>query len=330
MLYRKASIIAFACALAGAGCREEAPLTPVDLAMNGGGGGGVDMAMGGGGKNYTTATIAAMRQGAPGDYELADVVAIALTPSSASPHLYVQDAAGGDYSAISTNCSSTSMSHPCTVASTVKTIAIGHKVTVKGTYIKAGQANGGAENFYIDTILDNGPAASTPAPLAMSQTDIARGAKVAAKIFQKVTVTPTEDLVMYDWTPSELKFSGTWPGCKTAPFVFGFGMIPASAGATATAACTTKAMQPTGQTTADAKEVLIGTDFYKNFQVSSDCQCAGTHTGVSVPSATTKWPANMAITGVLVYDVQFMQTTGYQYFAPTEAGVLTNTATPPM
>jgi hypothetical protein len=37
----------------------------------------------------------------------------------------------------------------------------------------------------------------------------------------------------------------------------------------------------------------------------------------------------MAMTGVLIFDVPFMMTTGYQYFAPTEAGVLTNTATPP-
>jgi hypothetical protein len=323
MFSRSIQWFAVVATMLAAGCRDNGPLTPVDLSNTGGGG---DMAMAG--KNYTPASVAMMRQGAPGDYELADVVAIALTPSSASPHLFVQDAGGGDYSAMEATCSSSSTSHPCTVASTVKTVAIGHKVTIKGTYIKASMANGGSETFYIDTITDNGAAAGTPAPLAMTETDIVRGAKVAAKIFQKVTVTPSEDLVMYDWSPAEMKYSGTWPGCTTVPFMFGFSMAPMSANLTASAVCTTRTMQP-ASVGSNAKEILIGTNFYKDFHVSTDCQCAGTHTGVVVPTAQTTWPKNMAMTGVLIFDVPFMMTTGYQYFAPTEAGVLTNTATPP-
>ncbi|MGZ3406431.1 MAG: hypothetical protein ACXVAN_08325 [Polyangia bacterium] len=318
-----------------AGCRDNGAVSPVDLSMAGGGGGGT-----GGGmdmattmKNYTVATVAAMRQGAPGDYELDDVIAIGLTPSTASPHLFVQDAAGGDYTAIVANCSSSSMTHPCTVASTVKTVAIGHKVTLKGTYIKASLANGGSENFYIDAITDNG-AGTLPAPLTMDETGIARGAKDAKKIFQSVTVTPVDDLVMYDWTPSELKYSGTWPGCTTAPFVFGFGMVPATGAPAMGAACTVKTMQPAGQATPPANEVLIGTDFYKNFEVSSDCQCSGAHAGVTVPATATKWPKTVAMTGILIYDVPFGMTTGYQYCAPQPttagAGALTGTVTPPM
>jgi hypothetical protein len=87
--------------------------------------------------------------------ELDDVIAIALTSSTTSPHLFVQDAAGGPFTAIKTNCSSSSTSHPCTVASTVHTVTVGHKVTIKGTFIKASMANGSSENFYIDTITDN-------------------------------------------------------------------------------------------------------------------------------------------------------------------------------
>jgi hypothetical protein len=301
--------------------------------MAGGGGGGTgggDMAMTA--KNYTTATIAAMRMGAPGDYELDDVIAIARTPSSKSPKLFIQDAGGGDYSAVLASCSSSSTSHPCTVVTTVTSLTIGDKVTVKGTYIKSKLASGGSEIFYIDSISDNGAGTAPPIP-ALVQTDIQRAAdttamKWNASFYQKVKVTPGEDIVMYDWTPSDLKYSGTWPGCTTAPFVFGFGMIATSAGATATAACTVKTAPAPSQATSDPKEILIGTDFYKDFAVSSDCQCAKTPT--TVPSATTKWPSGMAMTGILNYDVPFGGTVGYKFFSPTEAGVLTNLVAPPM
>jgi hypothetical protein len=338
MLFRTVSIFALACSCTlAAGCRDNGTLQPADLAGTGGGGGGGgggtggDMAMGGT-KTYTMATIKAMRQGAPGDYELTDVIAIGLTPSSASPHLYIEDADGMPFSAINTNCSSSSTTHPCTVGSTVKTTMVGDKVTIKGTYIKASAASGGAENFYIDSITNNG-AGTLPPAVALTQTEVARGVTTAGNYFMRVTVTPTDDLIMYDWTPTELKYSGTWPGCTTAPFVFGFGMIPATGATAPTAQCTVKTMPGPTVATPDAKEVLIGTDFYKQFTMSSDCQCAGGHAGTTVPTTATKWMSGMPMTGILIHDVPFGATAGYQYFAPTPAtagaGVLAPTGTPP-
>ncbi|HEX6836910.1 MAG TPA: hypothetical protein VF334_10085, partial [Polyangia bacterium] len=101
----------------------------------GGGGGGApgDMAMG---KSYQPSTVAAMRQGASGDFELGGVISIGRSPSTSSPRLFVQDAAGGDFSAIVTHCSSTSVTHPCAVAATVATIPDGMRITVRGTYLK--------------------------------------------------------------------------------------------------------------------------------------------------------------------------------------------------
>ena len=341
MLYRNASIFAFACMLGVTGCRDNGTLTPADLSMAGGGGGG-----GGGGgtaggndmsmQTYTVSTIAAMRQMKAGEaaFELDNVIAIALTPSTASPRLFVQDAGGGDYSAMQATCSSKSMTHPCTVATTVHTTVLGYKVTIKGTYSKSGTAKGSFEVFYIDSITDNG-SGTVPAPLALAQTDIERATDMtvtgfAKNFFQKATVTPTEDINMYDWTPSDLKYSGTWPGCTTVPYVFGFGMIPSSVTATATAACTTKTAPAPSQTTSDPHEILIGTDFYKDFSVSSDCQCAKTPT--TIPSATTKWASGKPITGVLIYDVPVGAAVGFKQFSPTQmpdSTTLTNLVAPP-
>lgn len=340
MFSRNVCFFAFVCVgLVTVGCRDNGTLTPADLSMAGGGGGGT----GGGGdmavamKNYMTSTIAAMRQMPAGqaDIELDNVIAIALTPSTKSPKLFVQDAAGGDYSAIEADCSSTSSSHPCSVASTVHTTVIGDKVTVKGTYSKSGTAKGAFEVFYIDSITDNG-AGTAPAPLMLSQTDIERAtdatmAGFAKTFFQKVTVTPTEDINMYDWTPTDLKYSGSWPGCTTVPYVFGFGMIPSSVtGVTATAACTVKTAPAPSQTTSDSHEILIGTNFYKDFQVSSDCQCAKTPT--TVPAANTVWASGKPITGILNYDVAVGASAGFKIFSPTQmpdSTTLTNLAAPP-
>ncbi len=343
MLYRNVSIFAFACVLTVAGCRDNGSLTPADLSMGGGGTGGAGGGTGTGDmamvmKNYMPSTIAMMRQMAAGqgDFELDNVIAIALTPSSKSPKLYVQDAGGGVYSAMETTCSSSSTTHPCTVASTVHTTVLGDKVTIKGTYTKSGTAKGAYEVFYIDSITDNG-AGTAPAPLMLTEADIERATDVTVagygkNFFQKATVTPSVDINMYDWTPSELKYSGTWPGCMTVPYVFGFGMIPSSVtGVTATAACTTKTMPAPSQTTPDGHEILIGTDFYKDFTVTSDCQCA-TGTAAIVPSATTKWPATKPITGILIYNVPFGGTVGYKQFSPTQmpdSSTLTNLVAPP-
>jgi hypothetical protein len=316
MLYKTLSIFAISGALAFAGCRDSGSLQPADLA----GTGGADMATGGGGDmpaTYTTATVKAMRQGAPGSYELDNVVAIALTPSSTSPHLYVQDADGGDFSAIKANCSSSSTSHPCSVASTVHTVAIGHSVTIKGLYIKAKASEGGAENFYIDSITDNG-AGTAPAPAMVALTDISRNAMTKAKWFQKVTVTTPGTLVVYDLSPTELVFANA----TKCSYQLGFGLAPmGTAGAATTLSCPNATSQPAASTAPDPAEILIGTDFYTGFNVSSDCRCAAMYMDKEVTATSTA----TALSGILVFDTVYgsMPVKAYQYIAPTSTTDLT-------
>src|SRR5262249_35589572 len=152
-MFKQLSTVAFACVLV-AGCRDDStPLTPLDLSMgdmstNGTGGngtGGGDMAMP---KTYASTKIADMRtKGKSGSFELTNVVAFALTPSTNAPHLFVQDAGGGPSSAMETQCSASSGSHKCSVNKAVAAIKIGNSVTVKGTYLKA--TMNGVEDFYI-------------------------------------------------------------------------------------------------------------------------------------------------------------------------------------
>src|SRR5262249_46320155 len=154
-------------------------------------------------------------------------------PSATSPHLFVQDAAGGDFSAIRTSCSASSSSHPCTVASTVHTTQIGHKVTLTGLYIKGGLASGGTEDFYIETITDNG-AGTLPTPASVMLADIERSSVSSivgtpamkpanAKYwYQRVTVSNPGTLVMYDLSPSELVFQNA----TKCSYQLGFGMAP--------------------------------------------------------------------------------------------------------
>ena len=258
---------------------------------------------------YTTSSIAAMRQGTvSGCFELDNVVSIGTTPSKASPKLFVQDAGGGGFSAVRTQCSSTSTAHPCSVATAVAAIATGRSVTVQGTYIKS--KTSGYETFYIDTITDNG-AGTAPAAAAATIGDISRGGTNKALAFQRVTapIAANDPLVMYDWTPAEFVFTGA----TKCPYQFGFGMIPKSANATATMACTGTTSQPGGQPTPAAGEILIGTDFYKGFTVSSDCQCAASFTDKE-PTAASQLKGT--ISGILVLDVPFGATTPYYYIAP--------------
>jgi hypothetical protein len=267
---------------------------------------------------YTMTSIAAMRAGKPGCMELDNVVSTALTPSTKSPRLFVQDAAGGDFSAMMVRCSSTSTAHPCSVASTVANIALGHKVTIQGTYIKSGGS--GFEEFFVDTITDNG-AGTAPAAATATLTDIQRNSTSKNLAFQKVTVTLAQPLIMYDWQPSEFVFSGA----TACPYMFGWGMIPmGTAGITPGMACQNGTSQPPGQTSPNAAEVLVGTDFYSGFTISGDCRCAKKFTNQE-PSATSQITGS--ITGMLVQDSVFGSTSLYFYIAPqanTDA-VVTNT-----
>ena len=314
-----------ACALLLAGCTTasgpahaiDLSTAPADLAsMEDLAGTSGDLA---GGKSYLASSIAGMRMGAPGDYALADVVVLAVTPSTKAPRLFVQDAAGGDLSAVMADCSSTSTAHKCTVNATVAGLTVGHKVTLKGTYIRSAANKGGFETFYIDSAVDGG-AGTLPAVTAMAMADVERGASKRAQWFQHVSVTLGEALLMYDWTPSEFVYSGA----TQCPYQFGFGMIPTSAGGTAKPACSGTSSQPAGQTSPSASEILIGTDFYATYTVSSDCRCTAMFSA-KAPTSTSKLTGTLA--GILVYDVPYMTSAGYQYIAPIQPSdaALTNT-----
>lgn len=295
-----------------AGCRGDDSSTPQDghstidsPAQTGDGGSGC--------ASYTDTSIAAMRMGtATGCYKLTNVVTLGVTPSTTTPRLFVQDAAGGDFSALETRCSSTSTAHPCTVAAMVKVIPDGHSVTVTGTYIKTAATT--FEEFFIDSVVDNG--AGTPPPAATATlAQIERGGTATNLRFQRITITigSADMLHMYDWTPSE--FTNT--SATACPYQFGFGMLPTSVtGTTAEPACTSGTAQPAGQVSPNAHEVLIGTDFFKGFTVSSDCRCAKTFTDME-PSATSTLSGTIG--GLLAFDVPFGTSAGYYYLDPKSA-----------
>jgi hypothetical protein len=300
MLYRTLTLVGLATVLV-AGCRNSTQ-TPVDLSMGG------DMATGGDmAKNYQTAAdIKTMRQGAKGDFSISSVIAIAVSPmATSSPRVIIQDASGGDFSAILARCSPTSTAHMCNVATTVKTVAIGDNVSLQGTYEKS--ATTSFETFYIDMITVNSHSAALPAVASVLLTDITRNAMTKAKWFQHVTVSNPGTLVMYDFTPVEFKRTGA----TTCPQQFGFGLLPT--GGTAATACTGMT-QPPGVTTPVAGEVLIGTDFFMTYAVGSDCQCDAQY-GVKTPTATS---STTVAGGILEFDTVFNSTpvVAYQYLAP--------------
>jgi len=255
-------------------------------------------------------TIAAMRMGtASGCFQLTNVVSLGTTPSKKSPKVFVQDASGGDFSAMVTKCSSTSTAHPCAISTQVGAIADGHSLTITGTYIKTASTT--FEEFFIDGLTDNGVTA-VPAAATATLAQIERGSTAKNLRFQRVTVSigTADTLKMYDWTPSE--FANT--SATACPYQFGFGMLPMSVtGAAATGACANGTTQPSGQPTINANEVLIGTDFYKTFTVSSDCRCAKTFMDME-PSATSTLSGT--VSGLLVFDVPFGATAGYYYLDP--------------
>ena len=289
---------------------------------NGGGGGGGGAGGGGGsgggggapgdmatGKSYQRSTVAAMRQGAPGDFELDNVISIARTASTYSPRLYVQDAAGGDFSAIVTHCSSTSVSHPCAVASTVATIADGTRLTVRGTYVKGKY---GDENFYIDEVTTSG-SATMPAPVTAQLADLSRNADKTAWWFQRVRVDlGAATLKLYDFSPIEFKYIAS--GGMPCPAYLGWGMVPSTSSDTVGAACsgTTQPVSPAAGG-APADELLVGNDFYTTFGYSTDCACAAQEQETLLTATNT---LGGVIGGILIGDIPFGQTTPYQYLAP--------------
>jgi hypothetical protein len=255
---------------------------------------------------YQSATVAQMRQGAPGDYEVANVVAIALTSSTSSPHVFFQDAGGGDFSAMVGSCSSTSTSHPCTVASTVAGIKDGYGLTLRGAYLKS---TSGLESFYIDDIVVSTTTRPLPAAATVALADVQRNAATKRLWFQRVTLAlGGSTLAMYDFSPAELHYTPA-PGA-TCPNYFGWGMVPSTSSDTRGGACsgTTQPPSPVGSA-APADEVLIGTEFYKTFTYSADCACA-----LSPLTATSTHGGT--VNAMLIGDLLFGQTTTYQYLAP--------------
>ena len=296
------------------GCRSDDASTPIDShGTIDGTGSGSGSGSGNSCASYTDTSIASMRMGtATGCYKLTNVVTLGVTPSTSTPQLFVQDAAGGDFSALETKCSSGSTTHPCTIAAMVKLIPDGHSVTVTGTYIKTAATT--FEEFFIDNVVDNG--AGTPPPAATATlADLERGGTATNLRFQRITITigAADMLQMYDWTPEE--FANTT--ATACPYQFGFGMMPKSVtGQTATPACTSGTAQPAGQVSPNAHEVLIGTDFFKGFTVSSDCRCAKTFTDME-PTATSTLSGTVG--GLLGFDVPFGATLGYYYLDPKSA-----------
>ncbi len=259
--------------------------------------------------SYTMTTIAAMRMGTvSGCFTLTNVVTLGTTPSTKSPRLFVQDAAGGDFSAMVTKCSSTSTSHPCSINTQVAAIADSHSVTITGTYIKTASTT--FEEFFIDSLTDNG-ATTAPAAATATLAQIERSGTAKNLRFQRITVNiaAADKLRMFDWTPPELANTSA----TACSYQFGFGMLPMSATGTAAAACSNGTTQPTGQAAVNANEVLIGTDFYKTFTVSSDCRCAKMFVDME-PTATSTLTGTLS--GLLVFDVPFGATAGYYYLAP--------------
>ncbi len=277
---------------------------------------------------YSQTTIAQMRQAAmTGCVELDNVVSIATSPVSAtstSIRIVVQDAAGGDYSAINVSCSSKSTSHPCTAFSVAKNILAGRSVTVQGTYFKGSASKGGYELLDLDSITDNA-SGTAPAPQMVALADIERSANKTAYWFQKVTlsIASTDALKMYDFSPAEFKSSTSTTACGS---YYGFGMLPKSATGTAGAACS-GTTQPAALTTVNANEVLFGTDFHGGFTANSECGCISTKTMKPFPGLLSAASTlSGTVSGILFYDAS--AATGYQYLSPltTADAPITNTS----
>src|SRR5258708_6941943 len=246
--------------------------------------------LGCGSNNTSPGTIAGMRGSVSGDYTLTNVTSLAITPSGSL--MLVQDPAGGAYSAIQVLCSSTSTTHPCPVSSTVKATFPGHSLTLSGSYVKAAS---GLEEFYLTAITDNGPSA-LPAPTMLMLADVVRSASTPASWFQRVSVSLPGKLVLYDFTPAELSYGGA----TKCPYQLGFGMIAASEGAPVPAACTSTTAQPAGVSSPSPKEVLIGTDFFHDFTVSTDCRCAATFSDKE-PLASSSIASGQSLAGILFF-----------------------------
>jgi hypothetical protein len=142
---------------------------------------------------------------------------------------------------------------------------------------------------------------------------VTRAAATRARWFQRVTVALPGPLYVYDFTPPEMiaTVDGKLP--TRCPYLYGFAMI-AAAPSPPPAACTGGTQPASGR--ADAGEILVGTDFYASFTVSSDCRCTAQYHAAELTAAST---LGGALSGILVYDVPYAGHSGYQYIAPQSA-----------
>jgi hypothetical protein len=294
-----------------AGCRAETSTKPdggtaADLSLpggggtdgGGGGGGGTDAGGGGGSTDmagpkcssgFVDTTIAAMRAaGTAGCFRVgmnAPVVTLAAQGSNSSSRAFLQDEAGGDFSAIKADCtmsmSATKAGVACSVNNAVKAMTVGNRVTVSGFYIKFNMSND--ENFNILTVAPvDGGAGTKPANLTKTLTDVKwKTGTIEPKDhfkFADITVPMGTTLKPYEWGP--LIETNTSATCS-APYVFAFGLIPSTspdanmpgAECVGNSSMTPRSLTPAALTTPSADEILISTLLYQNFKYTSDCKC---------------------------------------------------------
>jgi hypothetical protein len=260
---------------------------------------------------YLKTSVAEMRRGGgSGCFELSHVVAIARSPSATAPRIYVQDPKGGDFSAVRAKCDSTS-AHACPepIVSAVLSVVNGSAVTVRG-YFHQGSSSG-FEQMYLDDVVDEGTLSAVPEPRNVSLSDLSRGAQASASWFQIVTATAPEDapLVMYDFSPEEFASAAPCPRWS------GFAVIPRRAGAPLDPSidCASGAENPPSRAHPDAREILVGREFFKEFFASTDCGCAAA-SKQQLLTASSQVVGDIA--GVLVPEIEAGSSSIYQVFHP--------------
>jgi hypothetical protein len=250
-----------------------------------------------------------MRAGSSGPFTLSSVVVIAL--ESDGLHDFVQDKLGGDFSAIRATCVPSTPSHPCSVFSVFKAAFGGRQVTLTGDYVKDPSSAGSTEHFYVRDITDEGVSTTVPPPIPVSEGDVTKSAAEAARWFQRVNLTPSEDLVAYDFSPIELAVAGQPMSC---PYQQGFAVIAVSSGLSAAANCANASSQPAPLMSPSAAGILVSSGFV-DFTVSSDCRCTAMNHSAEL-TVISKMPAATEVDAMLVYDALPGASTGFQYLEP--------------
>ncbi len=295
------------------GCTNNAPATVYDFAMTSHDLAGVvvndlsgAVTDGGGGTNkcatgYTASSIAGMRSaGAKGCFKFTGVVTLAVNYNSTTyVDFYVQDTAGGDYSAIKAECSTksgdVSAGAGCLVDhNTAKSVLAGRSMTLSGFYNKT--ANG-LEFFNVIDNADDTGTGTAPAALSVAAASATKGSALTAQNFYQSATITGGPFKMYDFAPVS-ETNGSFSACATAPSVFGFGIIPSSDSSdTPGGGCpNTDGGTPTAPSgNESASEIIVGTDIYRTFTGTTDCKCYGT--GSTLYTNTTTFSA---LKGILI------------------------------